>query len=93
MTTQPIIDMASIRKPYGRTIAVDDVSFRVEAGEIFGLIGPTGAGCGRARRDARGVHGALRARLPLGVTEARRGRNMKRSREPHHARAHRQPAA
>src|SRR5690348_9457164 len=38
------IRVAGIRKAYGRTVAVEDVSFEVEAGEIFGLIGPNGAG-------------------------------------------------
>lgn len=35
-----------IRKTYnkGRLVAVDDVSLRVEKGELFGLIGPDGAG-------------------------------------------------
>ncbi len=40
----PVVHVASIRKTYGRTVAVDDVSFAVERGEIFGLIGPNGAG-------------------------------------------------
>ena len=44
MTRAPVIHVASIRKTYGRTVAVDDVSFDVEPGEIFGLIGPNGAG-------------------------------------------------
>jgi ABC-2 type transport system ATP-binding protein len=39
-----VIHVSSIRKVYGRTVAVDDVSFDVEPGEIFGLIGPNGAG-------------------------------------------------
>ena len=41
---QPAIHVAGIRKAYGRTLAVDDVSFDVAPGEIFGLIGPNGAG-------------------------------------------------
>jgi ABC-2 type transport system ATP-binding protein len=44
VTRQPVIHVASIRKTYGRTVAVDEVSFDVEPGEIFGLIGPNGAG-------------------------------------------------
>ena len=39
-----MIHVAAIRKTYGRTVAVDDVSFDVQPGEIFGLIGPNGAG-------------------------------------------------
>jgi ABC-2 type transport system ATP-binding protein len=31
-------------KRYGDLVAVEDVSFAVEAGEIFGIIGPNGAG-------------------------------------------------
>jgi ABC-2 type transport system ATP-binding protein len=38
------IRVSAIRKTYGRTVAVDDVSFDVQSGEIFGLIGPNGAG-------------------------------------------------
>ena len=40
----PIIEVSKIRKTYGKTVAVDEVSFGVEEGEIFGLIGPNGAG-------------------------------------------------
>ena len=40
----PVIQVSGIRKTYGRTVAVDDVSFEVDDGEIFGLIGPNGAG-------------------------------------------------
>src|SRR3989441_5222146 len=41
---QPAIHVAAIRKTYGRTVAVNDVSFDVQPGEIFVLIGPNGAG-------------------------------------------------
>jgi ABC-2 type transport system ATP-binding protein len=34
------LSFAGFRKTYGSTVAVDDVSFDVNAGEIFGLIAP-----------------------------------------------------
>jgi len=40
----PVIQVSGFRKTYGRTVAVDDVSFEVSEGEIFGLIGPNGTG-------------------------------------------------
>jgi len=39
-----VIEVQHITKRYGRTTAVDDVSFRVERGEILGFLGPNGAG-------------------------------------------------
>ncbi len=39
-----MIEVQHITKNYGRTTAVDDVSFRVEPGEILGFLGPNGAG-------------------------------------------------
>jgi ABC-2 type transport system ATP-binding protein len=42
--TTPVVHVSNFRKTYGRTVAVDDVSFDVRDGEIFGLIGPNGAG-------------------------------------------------
>ncbi len=39
-----VIDVEHLRKSYGATVAVEDVSFSVEAGEIFGILGPNGAG-------------------------------------------------
>src|ERR1051325_765256 len=44
MSSGAVIRVSSIRKSYGKTLAVDDVSFDVKDGEIFGLIGPNGAG-------------------------------------------------
>jgi len=40
----PVIEVKNLRKTYGKTIAVDDISFQVNEGEIFGLLGPNGAG-------------------------------------------------
>ncbi len=39
-----MIEVQHITKQYGRVTAVDDVSFRVERGEILGFLGPNGAG-------------------------------------------------
>jgi len=44
VTAHPVIRVAGCRKTYGRTVAIDEVSFEVDDGEIFGLIGPNGAG-------------------------------------------------
>ena len=40
----PVIEVTHLRKTYGPKVAVDDVSFTVEAGEIVGILGPNGAG-------------------------------------------------
>jgi ABC-2 type transport system ATP-binding protein len=39
-----VIEVEHITKRYGRVTAVDDVSFKVERGEILGFLGPNGAG-------------------------------------------------
>lgn len=38
------VSLQNISKSYGEVLAVDDVSFEVAEGELFGLIGPDGAG-------------------------------------------------
>src|ERR1700722_8766754 len=39
-----VIEVQHLHKSYGKTVAVDDISFAVEQGEIFGILGPNGAG-------------------------------------------------
>jgi branched-chain amino acid transport system ATP-binding protein len=39
-----LFEVKQIRKNFGGLLAVNDVSFAVEKGEIFGLIGPNGSG-------------------------------------------------
>lgn len=40
----PVIQVDSLHKRYGSTVAVDDVSLEVREGEIFGILGRNGAG-------------------------------------------------
>ncbi len=39
-----MIEVEHLTKRYGDTVAVEDISFRVERGEILGFLGPNGAG-------------------------------------------------
>jgi len=39
-----VIEVQHVTKRYGPVTAVDDISFRVERGEILGFLGPNGAG-------------------------------------------------
>ena len=41
---EPIIQVKDFRKTYGEFVAIENISFDVQAGEIFGLLGPNGAG-------------------------------------------------
>jgi ABC-2 type transport system ATP-binding protein len=38
------IELHEVRKTYDRFLAVDDLSFSIEEGAVFGLLGPNGAG-------------------------------------------------
>jgi ABC-2 type transport system ATP-binding protein len=39
-----VIEVQHLTKRFGQLVAVDDVSFRVEQGEVVGFLGPNGAG-------------------------------------------------
>jgi len=41
---QSSVDIRDVSKSYGDVLALEGISFRVERGELFGLIGPDGAG-------------------------------------------------
>jgi ABC-2 type transport system ATP-binding protein len=41
---EQVVTVRHLVKRYGRSIAINDVSFAIREGEIFGIIGPNGAG-------------------------------------------------
>ena len=41
---EPLLQVEAVRKMFGGLVAVNDVSFAINAGDIVGLIGPNGAG-------------------------------------------------
>jgi ABC-2 type transport system ATP-binding protein len=52
------IEIHGLTKRYGRTVAVDDLSFRVDAGRVTGFVGPNGAGKSTTMRLLLGLDSA-----------------------------------
>ncbi|MCA9197946.1 MAG: ABC transporter ATP-binding protein [Planctomycetales bacterium] len=44
VASHPMIELRRLHRFFGRTRAVNDISFTLEKGEVFGYIGPNGAG-------------------------------------------------
>ncbi len=77
-----MIRAENLKKSYGPTVAVDDVSFEVQKGQTFGLLGPNGAGktttiqllcgllkpdSGKITLDGKSDPGLIEVRISLGV--------------------------
>ena len=59
-----MIEVEHLSKRYGPVTAVDDVSFRVQTGQILGFLGPNGAGKTTTMRIITGYMPATRAKRP-----------------------------
>ena len=70
----PIIEVQGLRKRYGERVAVDDVSFSVEAGEIFGILGPNGAGKTTTVESIAGLRAPDAGRISVLGLDPRRDR-------------------
>lgn len=61
--SEPLVRVQNISRRFGHVLAVDEVSFEIAAGSIFGLLGPNGSGkstiirmlCGLLRPTAGGA--------------------------------------
>ena len=60
------IEAHGLTKRYGRTVAVDDLSFRVEAGRVTGFVGPNGAGKSTTMRLILGLDAADAGEVRVG---------------------------
>lgn len=60
-----MIDVTNLTKYYGKRLAVDDISFHVEKGEIVGFLGPNGAGKTTTMRIMTGYFGPTRGNVKI----------------------------
>jgi ABC-2 type transport system ATP-binding protein len=76
--TGPLLTADSLTRRFGSRVALDGLSLGVDAGELFGLVGPDGAGKTTALRllagQLRPDHGAARV---LGMDPARAGERVR----------------
>lgn len=75
----PVVAVEHLEKRYNGVVAVSDVSFEVEAGEIFGILGPNGSGKTTTVECLQGLRGfdAGSVRV-LGFDPARQANELRR---------------
>ena len=68
-----MIEVEHVSRSFGSILAVDDVSFRIAAGEVVGFLGPNGAGKTTSLKMLSGLlHPTEGEGLVLGHVPARR---------------------
>lgn len=74
-----MIEVTHLTRRYGPLVAIDDVSFTVEKGEILGFLGPNGAGKSTTMRILTGALGATGGKALIdGIDIAERPKDAKR---------------
>jgi ABC-2 type transport system ATP-binding protein len=61
-----MIEATSLTKRYGKTLAVNDLSFSVEAGRVTGFLGPNGAGKSTTMRMILGLDNPTSGQVRIG---------------------------
>jgi ABC-2 type transport system ATP-binding protein len=64
------LEVSHLRKSFGGTVAVEDLSFRVAAGEILGLVGPNGAGKSTTMMIVAGARRADSGTVTIAASDA-----------------------
>ena len=73
---QTALHLEHVSKRYGRSLAVDDLSFSVRRGAVFGFLGPNGAGKTSTLRMILGLVAPSAGRIDvLGASDGRRVRD------------------
>ena len=65
MNKQPFLQVEKLRKTYGETKAVDEISFTVEEGEAVGIVGESGCGKSTTARLIAGLEKPTGGRILL----------------------------
>jgi ABC-2 type transport system ATP-binding protein len=65
-----VIRVEHLTKRYGERVAVDDISFNVEAGEVIGFLGPNGAGKSTTLKMLTGYLSPNEGRVRIGDVDA-----------------------
>src|SRR6476661_10596051 len=60
-----VIQVQNVTKKFGDVVGVDDISFEVYEGEIFGFIGPSGSGKTTTMRLLNGIYAPTSGQVRL----------------------------